>query len=271
MTIILVLSACHDLHHENSTSQRYSSYTELPDNCEGTIPIVVHWGSGWHTSLVVPNRNLKVGKYFKDFPFVEVNWGDKGFYQAGASEIKQKLAAPKAMLLPSVSVMYFVGVAENSQGWCDLYNRDITLNSTDKLLINKINNKPLSICSHINTDYGDMFQYSDARQIWVKEQDFNTLTETINQSLNHSDSGNLIDMGNAFLFNSAYSSAGRFFESNKSYFGLINTCNTWTAEVLAKIEGIKHLNQQRIYRSQPIFDFLENEIAQGNSCVKKYN
>lgn len=267
--ITLVLTGCFSLDHENTLNQRYSSYTEQPKGCEGTIPIVVHWGSGWHTSLVIPNRGLMVSGYFKNFPFLEINWGDKGFYFAGGSDLKQKLAAPKAVLLPSVSVMYFVGVAENSLGWCDLYDKPLDLTDSDKPLINNDFDKDLNVCSALKTDYGDMFQYYDARQIWVTEKDFSALNTKINQSINVSKTGDLIDLGNGYLVDSVYSTAGRFFESSISYFGLFKTCNSWTADVLGEVEILKSIKNSPIYLSEPIFEFLEQEIKMGNTCVRK--
>jgi len=266
----ILLSGCFSLDHETTINQRYSSYTEQPKDCEGTIPIVVHWGSGWHTSIVIPNKDLIVSQYFKNFPYLEVNWGDKGFYQAGASELKQKLAAPKALLVPSESVMYFVGVAENSQGWCDVYDQNLTLTKTDKLLINNNIHKALNTCSEMNVDYGDMFQYFDARQIWVTPKDFSGIVNRINNAINVSENGNLIDLGNGHLFDSAYSTAGRFFQSSISYFGLFHTCNSWTAEVLGEIGEMNTIRETSIYRSEPIFEFIENEIKKGNSCVRKF-
>lgn len=264
------LSGCFSLDHETTFNQRYSSYTQHPEGCDGTIPIVVHWGSGWHTSLVIPNKELKVGQYFKNFPYIEVNWGDKGFYQAGASEMKQKLAAPKALLIPSESVMYFVGVAENSTGWCDLYDSALTLTDADKLLINSKLDKPLTMCSDIKVDYGDMFQYYDARQIWITPNEFSALTKRINKSISVSANGNLVDLGNGYLFDSVYSTAGRFFESSISYFGMFHTCNSWTAGLLGEIETIKSIRDSWIFRSEPIFEFLEQEIKIGNACVRKF-
>jgi len=271
--IVLLTSSllgCFSLDHETTVNQRYSSYTEKPEDCDGSIPIVVHWGSGWHTSLVIPNKDLVVSKYFKSFPFLEVNWGDKGFYQAGASDLKQKLAAPKALLVPSDSVMYFVGVAENSKGWCDLYDNKLALTDRDKMLLKGNPENLLSICSDIKSDYGDMFQYYDARQIWITASDFSNLTTRINQAINVSENGSLVDLGNGHLFDSVYSSAGRFFQSSISYFGMFNTCNSWTASVLGEVETLKAINNQRIYRSEPIFEFLEQEITQGNACVRKF-
>jgi hypothetical protein len=267
---ILMLTACSSLHHKNTWKQRHLSYTDAPNNCNATIPIVVHWSAGWHASLVIPNRDLKVSQYFKQFPFLEINWGDKGFYQAGANKIQQKIAAPKALLIPSESVMYFVGIPEHKTQWCQLYDSTINLTDTDKFLSKNTQNNSITQCLKIERDYGDLFQYYDAYQIWVTENDFSALTKKINKSMHYSSSGNPIDLGNGYLFDPAYSTVGRFFASDINYFGIIYTCNSWSAEVLGKIKTLNAINNRHIYRSEAIFNFLEQETKQGNSCIRKY-
>jgi len=253
---MLMLTACSSLYHKNTWKQRHLRYTDIPNNCNATIPIVVHWSAGWHASLVIPNRELKVSQYFKEFPFLEINWGDKGFYQAGADKLQQKLTAPKALFIPSQSVMYFVGIAENKSQWCQLYDSKIQFTDTDILLLKSSDNKSISRCLKIERDYGDLFQYYDAYQIWVTEDDFFALTKKINNSLHYTASGNPIDLGNGFLFDSAYSTVGRFFESDINYFGIIYTCNSWTAEVLGEIKAIKEIHNQHFLPQQQMFSHL---------------
>lgn len=262
------------MYHENTWNQRYLSYKDKPDNCNGTIPIVAHWGAGWHTSIVIPNKNIELGKQFKKFPFLEINWGDKGFYKAGSSQLKQKIAVPKALLVPSQSVLYVVGVPENKTRWCALHDSAIELSDKDKLLLSRHkqnnNQKHINTCSKIEHDYGDLFQYYDARQIWVTQEDFSALIKKINHSIRLNSNGNPVDLGNGYLFNSAYSTASRFFESDSDYYGIFYTCNSWSAEILGEVESLKEIESAHIYRSEAIFQFIEQEIKDANSCVKKF-
>jgi len=274
LSALLTLTACSSLYHKNTVKQRYVSYTDQPHNCKGTIPVVVHWGAGWHTSIVIPNKDIEVSEYFKKFPYLEINWGDKGFYKAGANKLEQKLAAPKALFVPSQSVMYFVGIPENKQKWCEVYDSTIELTETDKLFLSKkkqnSSSESINICSRIEHDYADLFQYYDARQIWITESDFSAMTQKINNAIRFASNGEPIDLGNGYLFNSAYSTAGRFFESDINYFGLSYTCNSWTAEVLGEIKLLQAIKNRQIYRSEAIFDFIEQEMKKGRSCIRKY-
>jgi Protein of unknown function (DUF2459) len=262
------------LHHKNSYNDSVLPYAQPPKGCNGKIPIVVHWGAGWHTSIVIPNKGIIVSTYFKNFPFLEVNWGDKGFYQSGASQQKQILAAPKALLLPSQAVMYFVGIPINKESWCSINDAAIQLTDVDKLLLlkdgQKVSHQDLNLCKTIRSDYNILFRYYDAHQIWITATDFSVLTKEINKKVSLNIKGKPDDLGNGYLFNSAYSSAGRFFTSNSSYYGLFNTCNSWTAEVLGKIKSLKSIKDIGVFRSESIFQFFKQEIKNGNSCIKKF-
>jgi len=73
-----------------------------------TVYVVSH---GWHTGLVVLRDDVPsdVWPEIADFPhsrYLEIGWGDEGFYRA------EKITAPlclKAALLPTPSVMHVVG------------------------------------------------------------------------------------------------------------------------------------------------------------------
>lgn len=74
--------------------------------------------NGWHTGIIVqtadiPPPLLREKAPFMGERFVEMGWGDAGFYQA--EEITTQLAA-KALLVPSPSAVHLVGFsAEPSQ------------------------------------------------------------------------------------------------------------------------------------------------------------
>jgi len=57
---------------------------------------------------------------------------------------------------------------------------------------------------------------------------------------------------------------------NIDSFGLFYTCNSWSAEVLGEITSIKAIKKNNTYRSKSIFNFFEQEIKSGNSCVRKF-
>jgi uncharacterized protein (TIGR02117 family) len=76
-----------------------------------SVYVVSH---GWHTGLVVKVDDLPEGllpeKYkFSEAKFLEIGWGDKGFYQA------QTITAPlvvQAIFWPSDSVLHVVGFSK---------------------------------------------------------------------------------------------------------------------------------------------------------------
>ncbi len=73
-----------------------------------TIYIVSH---GWHTGIVlnkgdIPKSLIPEKTDFPNAEFLEIGWGDKGFYQASDITIPITL---NALFLPSDSVMHVVG------------------------------------------------------------------------------------------------------------------------------------------------------------------
>lgn len=70
---------------------------------------------GWHTGFVIPSINIypklpKLIARFKNSPFIEFGWGDKGFYQA--KEITSGLTL-RAIFWPTESVIHAVAVPSN--------------------------------------------------------------------------------------------------------------------------------------------------------------
>jgi uncharacterized protein (TIGR02117 family) len=76
---------------------------------ENTIYVVSH---GWHTGFVIPAGSIQalipeLALRFKDAPYLEIGWGDKGFYQA--KEITSGLTI-QAIFWPTESVIHSVAV-----------------------------------------------------------------------------------------------------------------------------------------------------------------
>jgi uncharacterized protein (TIGR02117 family) len=86
--------------------------TETPSVGEGSIRIYVV-GHGWHTGLVVPNGTVLLKECpalgrFGGWEFVEIGWGDEGFYRGGTS-ISLDVAL-KAVATPTPTVLHTAGV-----------------------------------------------------------------------------------------------------------------------------------------------------------------
>ncbi|MDH5178154.1 MAG: TIGR02117 family protein [Gammaproteobacteria bacterium] len=67
---------------------------------------------GWHTGFVVQSKIIQaripqLGERFRDVPFLEFGWGDKGFYQA--QTITSGLTV-QAIFWPTASVVHVVAV-----------------------------------------------------------------------------------------------------------------------------------------------------------------
>ncbi|MGF1705470.1 TIGR02117 family protein [Enterovibrio baiacu] len=71
---------------------------------------------GWHTGFVVPLTSLEqqlpeLKSRFPNAPYIEIGWGDKGFYQA--QEITTKITI-NAIFWPTESVLHVVAVPSNN-------------------------------------------------------------------------------------------------------------------------------------------------------------
>lgn len=68
-------------------------------------------GHGWHTSLVIPRTLIPENTWpensdFSDYQYLEVGWGDEGFYRANKVTLRIAL---KAVFYPTNSVLHIVG------------------------------------------------------------------------------------------------------------------------------------------------------------------
>jgi uncharacterized protein (TIGR02117 family) len=95
-------------------------------------------GHGWHTGLVLPYADIsrtdwpESGDFF-DAKFVEVGWGDEGFYRA--DHITPQLVA-KAAFLPTPSVMHVVGLKRPVEEFfvaSDIIELQVTAEGFDRL------------------------------------------------------------------------------------------------------------------------------------------
>ncbi len=73
-----------------------------------TIFVTSH---GWHTGIVIPVQHISKkiwpeSQEFKNFDYIEVGWGDEGFYRAKKVTARITL---KAILWPTKSVLHVVG------------------------------------------------------------------------------------------------------------------------------------------------------------------
>ncbi|MBC8210316.1 MAG: TIGR02117 family protein [Gammaproteobacteria bacterium] len=107
LILALLISACSSLPHVIQPVA--GDYAEVDD----TIFVVSH---GWHTGLVIPARLIQsripeLKARFKDAPYIEIGWGDKGFYQS--TEITSGLTI-RAIFWPTESVMHVVAIPEKA-------------------------------------------------------------------------------------------------------------------------------------------------------------
>ncbi len=130
VVIIIVLStlpaACSS--KPNSVSYFQEAILET-DASKQAIYVVSH---GWHTGLVIPaieiqSRFPMLKKRFGSVPFLEIGWGDKGFYQA--NEITTGLTL-SALFWPTEAVIHAVAVPEKIEDYFPNSN-------IEKLCLNK--------------------------------------------------------------------------------------------------------------------------------------
>ena len=114
----------------------YSSLPDIIEPIEGDFTEIddgIYVAShGWHTGLIVPakliqSRIPELKTRFKDSPYIEFGWGDKGFYQA--KEITSGLTL-KAIFWPTEAVVHAVAVPKNPH----LY---FTTSRIEKLCLNR--------------------------------------------------------------------------------------------------------------------------------------
>ncbi|MBL4826412.1 MAG: TIGR02117 family protein [Spongiibacteraceae bacterium] len=104
--VLLMLVAC-------SSKPSVVVLSEQRSMAPSTVIYVV--SHGWHTGLIVPADDLQeripeLKKRFSDTHYLELGWGDKGFYQA--KEITAGLVV-QAIFWPTKTVVHTVAVPSN--------------------------------------------------------------------------------------------------------------------------------------------------------------
>lgn len=102
LTFLLAVIAC------GCSTNRQASRPSVHDDAVRTIHIVSH---GWHAGLVIPRSELATNEWlaggdFRQFRYLEIGWGDDGFYRC--DRITAGIAI-KAVCWPTPSVMHVVG------------------------------------------------------------------------------------------------------------------------------------------------------------------
>jgi len=97
--------------------------THITVSAPKEVSVVSH---GWHTGFVVPAETITkqlplLKERFKDAPYIEFGWGDKGFYQA--KEITTGLTL-QAIFWPTQSVIHAVAVPMKAEEY--FVNSDVT-------------------------------------------------------------------------------------------------------------------------------------------------
>lgn len=114
LLLCLLLSAC--------ATRPEAAHAESRISCSESKPHRLYvTNHGWHTGLVIDAGTLighigALGLRFPEARFIEVGWGDAGFYQA--EEISAGLAL-KALAWPSKSVMHLVGFTRSPADYFD--------------------------------------------------------------------------------------------------------------------------------------------------------
>jgi len=101
--IIFIIVGC-------STKPYIFSYTEeFGGSGRNKVYVVSH---GWHTGFVIPAPEIQkvipeLKQRFRNTPYIEFGWGDKGFYQEKKTTLGLTISA---ILWPTDSVMHLVAV-----------------------------------------------------------------------------------------------------------------------------------------------------------------
>jgi uncharacterized protein (TIGR02117 family) len=120
ITLILTLGwsivlNCGCSHHQSFLFRGQSEpFSETNENVLEHRPTFYLVGHGWHTGFVLKRNDIPEDIWpqqagLPDNRYVEVGWGDSGFYQASKITLPITL---KALFLPTASVMHVVGFDE---------------------------------------------------------------------------------------------------------------------------------------------------------------
>jgi len=105
LLLIIILAGC-------SAKPYILSYTEkFEGSGQNEVYVVSH---GWHTGFVIPAPEIQgvipeLEQRFGNTPYIELGWGDKGFYQAKDTTLGLTL---RAIFWPTESVVHSVAVPQ---------------------------------------------------------------------------------------------------------------------------------------------------------------
>ncbi len=155
-------------------------------NDQQMLYVVSH---GWHTGIILPTAELLPALSFlrqdvADGPYVEIGWGDKGFYQAPEITVKLTL---QAMFWPTDSILHVVSVPEAP---------------------------------------AEYFSASQVVEVPVSREGMAALQQSVLATFV------LNDQGRGIITQPGIYGKSYFYAAN-GYYYLTNTCNRWTAQMLA--------------------------------------
>ena len=105
LLIIIILAGCSAKPHIVSSAE------EFEGSGQNEVYVVSH---GWHTGFVIPAPEIQgvipeLEQRFRNTPYIEFGWGDKGFYQAKETTLELTL---RAIFWPTESVVHSVAVPQ---------------------------------------------------------------------------------------------------------------------------------------------------------------
>jgi len=136
LALVCSLSGCKIL--QLPSTRRAQSPVELASHSVSPETTIFLVGHGWHTGLVLPVNNIEAENFpeaadFRQADFIEVGWGDEGFYRA--TKITPTIIT-KAAFWPTPSVMHvagFRGPVRNFFPYSDIHEVKLSVEEFDML------------------------------------------------------------------------------------------------------------------------------------------
>ncbi|MBD3673940.1 MAG: DUF2459 domain-containing protein [Planctomycetaceae bacterium] len=136
LALVCSLSGCKIFHY--TPAWRAQTPVEFASHTESSQATVFLVGHGWHTGLVLPVNNIDRGNFpeakdFQEADFIEVGWGDEGFYRA--TKMTPTIIT-KAAFWPTPSVMHvagFRGPVRNFFPYSDIHEVKLSVEEFDAL------------------------------------------------------------------------------------------------------------------------------------------
>ncbi|MBU2712393.1 TIGR02117 family protein [Zooshikella harenae] len=120
--ILLLISACSSKPYvvdPKQTTYQHEERTNVSQSPSDQPYVIYVVSNSWHTGFVISAKSLQskipaLYERFGESPYLEIGWGDKGFYQA--KEITTSITL-KAIFWPSGSVVHVVAVPDDIKGY----------------------------------------------------------------------------------------------------------------------------------------------------------